>query len=368
MSDSLSIPVVDLEDLSSGRQQHQERAAQAILEAFGTYGLIYIRNHDIDAEELDAFYDRFLEFTSRPESDKQTLSRGDLWYQRGWTPPNTERAVVAGGQPDFKECYFAAPEPFDPTLEAQYPQIFAQNIWPEGAEEFQSRYMDLGHRLHEVGMALLRGASRALGLAPYSFEELTHGGPHVTRALRYIPLNAEQVNQEILWGEEHTDFNLLTLLPGGRFFDPDGERCAKPDDACGLYLRTRPTAEHPRGLMVQGKAPAGCMVAQVGQQLEILTGGAFTATPHVIKAPGTPGYSRTACAHFIHVHSHKLLFPFEGFRTPETVAAYSPPVLAGTYGTKTLVDIGLAPKAALDSLGYRHYERLGNMRAEEDNG
>jgi hypothetical protein len=48
------------------------------------------------------------------------------------------------------------------------------------------------------------------------------------------------------------------------------------------------------------------------------------------------------------------------------VRAYSPPVLAGTYSIKTLVDIGLAPPSALDKLGYRHYERLATIRSRTD--
>jgi isopenicillin N synthase-like dioxygenase len=218
--------------------------------------------------------------------------------------------------------------------------------------------LSVGHQLHLVGLALLRGCAASLGLPPYRFEAFVDGGPHVTRALKYLPLTAAQLGTGILWGEEHTDFNLLTLLPGGRFLDPDGRRCGRPDDQAGLYLRTRPTAEHPRGQLVRGLPPEGCLVAQVGQELEILTGGRFLATPHVIRAPLTAGYTRVAMAHFIHVHAHQVLQPLEPFRTPEAITAYSPPVLAGTYGTKTLVDIGLAPPEALAQLGYRHYDRL----------
>lgn len=363
---SSTIPVVDLEDLSSPRLDRQQRGAQAILEAFGHYGLIYIRHHGIEAEALQAFYDAFLGFTAEPTEAKEAVSRGDIWYQRGWTPPNTERAVVAGGQPDFKECYFAAPEPLDPMARVEYPEIYAQNIWPQGHGAFRDHYINIGHQLHEIGLALLRGCARALGMEPYSFEAAIWGGPHVTRSLRYLPLKEDQVNTGILWGEEHTDFNLLTLLPGGRFLDPAGDYCGKPDPDCGLYLRTRPTAAHPRGQMLPGKTPEGCIVAQVGQQLEIVTGGRFLATPHVIKAPSTVGYSRVSMAHFIHLHAHQLLAPMKPFRTEETMRAYGPPVLAGTYGTKTLVDIGLAPSTALDKMGYRHYDRLGQMRAEED--
>ncbi len=366
MSDTPQIPIVDLQDLNHPNKARRQGATDALKEAFGVYGLVYIRNHGIEKEELDAFYRALLDFTSQPTADKEALSRPDLWFQRGWTPPNTERAVVAGGQPDFKECYFVAPEKLDPVAAAQYPQVYCDNIWPEGNDAFRSHYMNIGHQLHEVGLSLLRGAAQALGMKPYTFELRVDGGPHVTRSLRYLPLGADQVNTGILWGEEHTDFNLLTLLPGGRFITPQGDWCGRPDDDCGLYLRTRPSAEHPNGQMVQGKAPAGCIVAQVGQQLEILTGGAFLATPHVIKAPGDPGYSRVSMAHFIHLHAHQMLFPMEPFLSQEAIKAYSPPVLAGTYGTKTLVDIGLAPPETLSQMGYRHYERLGSIRAEED--
>ncbi|HEY8430963.1 MAG TPA: hypothetical protein VIL20_21440, partial [Sandaracinaceae bacterium] len=205
----------------------------------------------------------------------------------------------------------------------------------------------------------------ALGLPPRGFDARLEGAAHVLRLLRYLPLRPEQVGTGILWGEEHTDFNLLTLLPGGRFLDPSGRPCARPDDASGLFLRTRPTKEHPHGQKVEGRAPAGCIVAQVGQQLEILTGGAVLATPHVITAPKTPGYSRVSAAHFLHLHPHQMVFPFQKFRTEETLRAYSPPVLAGTYAIKTLVDIGLAPASAIDKLGYRHYGRLASLRAEE---
>jgi isopenicillin N synthase-like dioxygenase len=354
------IPVVDLADVSP----------EALREAFGRYGLVYVRSHDIAPSEVDAFYDSFARFTRRPEEHKRTLGRADLWYQRGWTPPNTEKAVVAGGQPDFKECYFVAPTELDPKARLHYPQIYADNIWPESddgfdAAEFRERYLALGRKLHAAGEALLRGCAVALDLPADTFTKMIAGGPHVTRVLHYLALRPDQIDTGVLWGEEHTDFNLLTMLPGGRFYDPAGRPSPRPDNKSGLWLRTRPTAEAPRGELVQGRPPEGCIIAQVGQMLEILTGGAFLATPHVVTAPGTPGYSRMSSAHFIHLHSNQLLFPLDKFQTTESLAAYSPPVLAGTYSMKTLVDIGLAPPSALDRLGYRHYDRLGTIRAQE---
>ena len=362
------IPVVDLHDIASGDPDRLEVASQALLTAFGEFGLVYIRNHSIDFNLLDAFYDSFLGFTSQTDEFKSKLSLDDIWYQRGWTPPNTERAVIAGGQPDFKECFFVAPEQLDPAARSHYPAIYADNQWPKDAPgfdaaKFKAQYLAMGHALHSAGLQLLRGCASALGLDPYHFETIVHGGPHVTRALRYLPLTTEQADSDILWGEEHTDFNLLTLLPGGRFFDPEGAKCSRPDAQSGLYLRARATAMHPQGRMVQGSTPEGCIVAQVGQQLEILTGGTFQATPHIVRPPRTAGYSRTAVAHFVHAHSHQILSPLAPFRTPEASQAYGPPVLAGTYSTKTLVDIGLAPPETLNVFGFHHYERLEQQRS-----
>jgi len=373
---ALSIPVVDLEDLRSGDPTRAARAAAALKHAFGHFGLVYVKSHGVDPGNVDALYDLFLRLTDRPEAEKTPYGRADLWFQRGWTPPNTEKAVVAGGQPDFKECWFAAPIPTDAESAAMYPQIYAENIWPAPmpgfdaatAADFQARYVRMGEQLQRAGEALLRGCALGLALPEGTFVDVVQGGPHVTRLLHYLPLDAGQIASGVLWGEEHTDFNLITLLPGGRFFDAARASCARPDDRSGLYLRTRPTEAEPLGALVRGVAPPGCIVAQVGQQLEIMTGGALLATPHVVTAPGVPGFSRASAAHFTHAQSNATLFPLPPFRTPESMRDYSPPVLAGTYSIKTLVDIGLAPKSALDRLGYRQYDRLGTIRAAELGG
>ncbi|MEM9695283.1 MAG: 2OG-Fe(II) oxygenase family protein, partial [Myxococcota bacterium] len=245
------------------------------------------------------------------------------------------------------------------------PHIHAENIWPDWLTSFADHYLTVGQQLHAAGLRILAGCALALGLDDETtFTATVDGGPHVFRLLRYLPVTAEQVEQGVLWGEEHTDFNLLTLLPGGRFFDPDGAPCARPDTESGLYLRTRGHRSE-TGEQIHGVAPAGCIVAQVGQQLEILSGGRFLATPHEIRPPRRPGFSRMSAAHFIHMRSDAIVFPLEPFCDEEAVVAYRPPRTAGTYGLKTLVDIGLAPPEALAELGYRQYGRLAAIRADE---
>ncbi|MEZ4473640.1 MAG: 2-oxoglutarate and iron-dependent oxygenase domain-containing protein [bacterium] len=363
------IPVIDLDALCGPAGEARDAQDAALLHGLSAYGLVHVKAAT-EAGLLDRFYDSFRAFTRLDEARKRSLGGPAIWHQRGYTPPDTEQAVVAGGQPDFKECYFAAPLPVDPGCESEYPEIFAPNVWPPAGDgfdpaAFEADYLQLGRRLHAVGVALLQGAARGLGLPEDTFLARIEGGAHVTRALQYLALSPAQVTAGVLWGEEHTDFNLLTLLPGGRFFDPAGAPCPSPDPGAGLYLRSRPTAENPAGQRVQGVAPPGCMLAQVGQQLEILTGGRLVATPHVITAPKQAGYTRCSMAHFIHLHPHQVLRPLPAFNDAEARAAYRPTVLAGTYALKTLVDIGLAPREALNQLGYRHYDRLQAQRQSD---
>lgn len=363
------VPRVDLDDLVSDDPARRDRAAEALGRGFGELGLVAVAGHDVPPELVDAVHDGFWTATCAPEDHKTTWHHPDLWCQRGWTPPNTERAVVADGAPDFKECWFAAPLPLDPVAAEAWPQLYAENHWPDPAwcaAGWPEAVVDLGARLHAVGTALLRGCARQLGLDEGTFDAVMEGGAHVTRTLRYLPLDDDQVDAGVLWGEEHTDFNLLTVLGGGRFVDALGRAIPRPDEQTGLSLRTRATPEHPRGRQLPGTPPPGHLVSQVGQQLEILTGGRFQATPHVIRAPRTPGIGRLSIAHFLHVHGMHTLAPLPELRTPQAMAAYGPPVLAGTYGIKTLVDIGLAPPEALQGLGYRHYGRLAGYRAAEN--
>lgn len=361
----LAIPTVDLDDLRSNDPARIEASCASIREAFGVYGLAYVKNHGVDQEAVGRVFDGFRTITKLPAAEKERLARRAEWYQRGWTPPNTEVAVAGGGQPDFKECYFAAPYDADPEFAAQYPEIFCANVWPDripNADVWRREYIEMGRALHEAGAELLRGAARALGLSESTFVDVCDGGAHVTRVLHYLALAPDQIDKGILWGEEHTDFNLLTLLPGGRFVNPEGKPAPKPDDKSGLFLRTRGTPENPSGTQVRGRPPEGCIVAQIGQQLEILTGGRFVATPHVITAPGVAGWARDSAAHFVHANPNRILYPLKPFLGADERKNYGPPVLAGTYALKTLVDIGLAPKSTIDKLGYRHYDRLEAQR------
>lgn len=376
-----NLPVVDLAEATSGDPARVATASQALLRGFGYYGLVCVKGCDTFYPHGDAkastfkLYDEYCEVLKRPAEELRSYGGAEIWFQRGYTPPNTEVGVASGGKPDLKECWFAqCGDSMDDRCKKWYPEIYRENIWPEGADDFRQSYTACGTALHEIGRVLMELSEHALEVPNGSFTEKAKGGCHTSRLLRYVELDDELAQQsaegEINWGEEHTDMNLITILPGGAFYrgterQPPGQ--APPGGGAGLYLRARPTTEFPAGQKVKGTPPPGCFIAQVGQMLEILSGGAFIATPHHIVAPTVPGWSRCSMAHFVHLRGDAVVTPVPGCKNAEEDAdsLYAPPVLAGTYVLKTLVDIGLAGPDQLQKLGYRNYSRLEKQRSLE---
>ena len=64
--DPSAIPVIDHADLVSDRPEALARAAEAIATGLGTYGLVYVRGHEIQRQRVLELYDRFLEVLDRP--------------------------------------------------------------------------------------------------------------------------------------------------------------------------------------------------------------------------------------------------------------------------------------------------------------
>jgi isopenicillin N synthase-like dioxygenase len=98
----------------------------------------------------------------------------------------------------------------DRAASGAHPELYAPNMWPDNDDDFREAYTKMGRLCHAVGEALLRGVARSFDLDPDALSDLARGAPHVLRALRYLPLDDAQAASGLLWGEEHTDFNLLT--------------------------------------------------------------------------------------------------------------------------------------------------------------
>merc|ERR1712217_589958 len=98
----------------------------------------------------------------------------------------------------------------------------------------------------------------------------------------------------------------MGLVPG-IFLGPEGERLSTcPDPEVGLYVKDR------KGAIAQIVPPPGsgeCLFFQIGESLQIVSGGLYHATEHCVRGPpqANAGYFRASLAVFLQPHAHEEL-------------------------------------------------------------
>lgn len=98
------------------------------------------------------------------------------------------------------------------------------------------------------------------------------------------------------WCGWHLDHGALTGLTSAMYMDASGREISTPDPRAGLYIRSR------GGALVRAGIPADCLAFQLGQQMQVATGGALRATWHCVQAaqgPGAAGVARNTFAVFM---------------------------------------------------------------------
>ena len=306
-------PGVDLADLFHHEREHRRAACAAIETQLFERGAVTIHNHGVDGLLAGRLGKRFRSFVSGPREAKQRIeahARG--WYQRGWLPSATP--------PSGTERFRAAPLPLAEATRLDEPEVGAPNVWPDAG--FEQDAVQLTQQLHEAALAVLQGLATATGLPPRAFDHRVEGAPHLLELASITETTEPAVGPKLL---------TLVVQPAG---DEANEEEANEEEANeDGDLETAATAR---------------VQAFAGQSLEILMGGRVRAKP--LPLPEPPTVHTTYSLDLLNL---QLLFPFERFRTVHTRLQYGPPVLAQTYRTKTLVDLGLAPAEAVARFGWR---------------
>ncbi|MDP3963866.1 MAG: 2-oxoglutarate and iron-dependent oxygenase domain-containing protein [bacterium] len=314
-----AIPVLECVDAPSAQ------AVTTLGEAFRDIGFVFVRTPDI-TRMLFGIWPAFRATFDLPQAIKQKYARPDIFYQRGWTPPFTELAIACrrlgkdeAGLPDAKENWFMGPN-LDPLSDIvrRFPEHYPQNIWPSEVPSLKPAMERLYGALLGVGSGVLALVERYMGKPEGYFAGIIRDSPTVMRAINYPPVGAEDVGR-IIWACQHTDINLITVLPAST--------------RKGLWIRRRD------GEWISGTAPEGCTIVQVADMLDYLTGGHFMSAAHEVRTPEYPTQEgRLSAALFIHARSDVLLEP----DVSGADAAQYPPITAGELLLKRLRAIGLA--------------------------
>eukprot|EP00884_Botryococcus_braunii_P010354 jgi/Botrbrau1/1931/Bobra.0005s0032.4 len=214
-------------------------------------------------------------------------------YTLGWSQ-GKER--LENGQPDtHKGSYYAVPvkdyAAHDSSLIAQMPQFCRQ-------EAFK------GRMLHYF---------------PVSPQDTCHSGDH--------------------WCGWHTDTGSLTGLVAAQFMQGDIQ-VPSPNDGSGLHVKNR------KGVVFRVTFPSNRLAFQIGEVMQILSGGILKATPHYVKAGSTPGVSRDTFALFMQPWLDEVLDPPCGCGREEVeIGEWLPGMTFGTLAQRTF------RKTSRDGLG-----------------
>ncbi|KAG7450168.1 Clavaminate synthase-like protein [Guyanagaster necrorhizus] len=310
-----------------------ESLGDSIERAFGSgpecLGIIIVRDLP---PSYAAYRQRLLtlayKFAKLDENVREQYTDASSNYSFGWS----HGKEIMNGKPDvLKGSYYANPlidnPPVSPQHRKEWPEYYAQNIWPKpdekGVEGFEEAFKDLGRFVSDVGCTL---AEACQPFALSRFSDVSMSLPKListsqttkARLLHYFPpsqensLPAEDGPMDS-WCGFHLDHSLLTGLCSAMYLSEGESDLSEPtvvqsaSISSGLYIRTR------GGELTKVSIPEDNLAFQTGEALEIATGGKLRATPHCVRVgtevadSGT--ISREAFALFMQPDTDKLLSP-----------------------------------------------------------
>ncbi len=320
------VPIIDVPVI----KPHQDPVfVKAVGRAFREIGFAAFPTFYLEGL-IDRFYEESRKVFELPVSVKEEYARPDIYYQRGWTPNYHELGLAcrrrgSGGKPmpDAKECWFGGPvmDPAHPLVKA-WPAFYPQNIWPQEVPGFMPAFTRLYHSLYEIGRNVLRTVGNYLGYPDNFFDGMVKDSPTVMRAIHYPPVKPDEVGK-IAWACEHTDINLLTVLPA--------------PTRSGLWVRRRDL------VMIPAYMPAGHVIVQVADMLDYLTGGHLASVGHEVRPPVEPtSVGRYSAALFIHARSDFRFEPDMSGPDAKAMPHLFRPQRAGDMLNQRLHEIGLA--------------------------
>src|ERR1700712_696361 len=247
-----TLPVVDL-------HADSDRLRRGLREAAHEVGFFYLTGHGV-AQALVA---RVLSAARRlfglPDADKDAIAMVRSPHFRGYTRLGGE---LTRGEIDWREQIDVGPErpPIGGPGKPDYLWLQGPNQWPAALPELPGIIAEWDAALSEVSRILLRHWAASLGSPPDVFDAAFAETPATLIKMVRYPARAASPQGV----GAHKDSGVLTLLlaePGSR----------------GLQVRRRGSQDQE-----WADAPAldGAFVVNIGELLEVATGGYLRATEH----------------------------------------------------------------------------------------
>ena len=239
------VPTVDISE---------DGSSSAVGAALADVGFLHLEGHGVTPALIADAYRAATAFFALPDEEKRRYEIPELHGQRGYTATGGEKAAGAVAA-DLKEFFQVGP---------LTPTAAGANVWPN--VEFRNAVEALYSALLNASVQVAAAVGEHLGLGPAFLPDRIAGGESILRLIHYPPVPADAPVAAVR-AAVHADINFVTLLVGAT--------------APGLEIETRD------GGWLPVTAEPGQIVADSGDMLQNLTGGAIRSTIHrVVNPPG----------------------------------------------------------------------------------
>jgi isopenicillin N synthase-like dioxygenase len=264
--ETMSIPVVSLAPIASGRAGADETVARDLKAALATWGAFELTDHGVPRATIEGAFAAAATFFRLPV-DERLKVRIDR-HNRGYAP--LHQTVYPGNLPDLKESFNVGTRltADDPDVKAGKP-LHGVNQWPDLAG-FRAAVEGYFDAMLALGDRLLGPLALCLELAPADLRA-RYRKPVAFMRLFHYPPNSN-VAQNEYGAAEHKDYGFLTILA--------------QDSTGGLEVRS------PDGELILAPPDPDHFIINAGDMLSEITAGAIRSAPHrVINRAGKGRYS-----------------------------------------------------------------------------
>lgn len=262
------LPVLDLSDADSDPVAFRSGLREAAHDA----GFFYLVGHGVATEQIDRVLTLAREFFALPLDVKNEISQLQSPQFRGYSRVGGE---LTNGTVDWREQIDIGPERQVIDSAEGYWRLQGPNLWPAAPPGFRAVFEEWDAALSAVGLRLLRHWAVSLGAAENTFDSAFAALPAtLIKVVRYP--GTANTSQGV---GAHKDSGVLTLL----LVEPDSE---------GLQVELSPDR------WIDVPPVAGAFIVNIGELLEVATGGYLRATRHRVLAP-PPDRDRISIPYFL---------------------------------------------------------------------
>ncbi len=264
-------PIVSLAGMRSPDPAARRAVAAAVRAACLDKGFLYIVDHGVAPDLMQAVFDQSRRFFDLPMAQKLAVDMALSTCNRGYEKLRAQ-ALEAGAPPDLKEGFYIGTD-----LPADDPRVAAglfnhgPNQWPDGLPGWRETLQVYFAEMTELCRLTMRALALSLDLPEDHFEGFCDDPQATLRLLHYPPQPGNALPGEKGCGA-HTDFGALTFL--------------MQDDVGGLQVW-----DEQHGWIEAPPVP-GAYVLNLGDLIARWTNNRYRSTVHrVINRSGRERYS-----------------------------------------------------------------------------